>query len=599
MRIEQKEQLLSDAKGRVLQVQEVIDVDIIKNNSQLLRYNGSKDPVSQKLAFYFAARIDELNHLAPSPFFVRCDVVDEFGTQKQLYFAKHQLIEQQIFSWTAPAARLRFFDIGEVKYSVNDRSEWIGLLTRKDQFAITNSKIVFMTSEASDYARTMVYQEQLSKRKAGFILPEIVERMERAQDDVVRANHQGSFLIAGPAGSGKTTLAFHRIAFLLQSPDTAPIFSQDNVIVFVQDDNTQKYFCQLLPDLGLHHVTVTTFASWAFERLGLIDYHFIRRPNGIDSTIDDYESHKLDALRSMNNKPSSNKDIFQSLNAEYQSHFTVNDEKLFIDQQSKRELDRIDITILLTKLHQQNRCFTYQEEYFQQKKSFEITRKTRTTPLVYAFMVLDEIQNYLPEQVTLLRSCIDDKTKAMLYVGDLGQRVLLGTLDSWLDVGEDFSGDRKVVLDKVYRSTKPIMQYIKSLGFDVAVPDELREGSDVIEKVFINEADEKRFVTEAIDEAPNDAQIGILAFKDSDLVHYHQHFANNKNVHVLTVHQSQGVEFDRVFIVGIKSDLFQSTSQTSPERTHLQRDLIYVALTRAMDELTVVGSSMLRECLVP
>jgi hypothetical protein len=210
---------------------------------------------------------------------------------------------------------------------------------------------------------------------------------------------------------------------------------------------------------------------------------------------------------------------------------------------------------------------------------------------------MDGIQNYLPEQVTLLRSCIDPKTKAMLYVGDLGQRVLFGTLEKWADVGEDFANQRKVLLDKVYRSTKQIMTYIKNVGFDVALPDELREGSDVIERCFDNAESQLGFVREAIDNFEPGTQVGILAFVEADLAAYQSHFTSNRNVHLLTVHQSQGVEFDHVFLVGIDRALFDASADASSERAKIQKDLLYVALTRAMDGLTVVGKSWLKDCI--
>lgn len=124
---------------------------------------------------------------------------------------------------------------------------------------IADGEIRFMTSETAKEGRTLVYQEQLSKRKTDFMLPEIIARMERAQDDVIRTEAQGSFLISGPSGSGKTTLAFHRIVYLLQSPEHATRFSDENIIVFVQDENTRAYFSKLLPELGVHQVNVTTF----------------------------------------------------------------------------------------------------------------------------------------------------------------------------------------------------------------------------------------------------------------------------------------------------------------------------------------------------
>ena len=591
-----KEQLLSEAIDRIDHVQATIYEESAKTSERFDRYRKQKDPVAQKLAMHFADRIDELHHLLPSPFFVRCDVADQKGERRTLYFSKHQLIEESIFSWTSPAARLRFADIGQVEYAVNDGKVWKGSLDRKDQFLINDGKIIFMTSESRDYSRTLVHQEELMKRKAGFILPEIVERMERAQDDVVRAHYQGSFLIAGPAGSGKTTLAFHRIAYLLQSPDTALHFSQDNMIVFVQDDATKAYFSQLLPELGIHHVLVTTFSAWGFERLGLTNYSYIRRANGIDSGDDAYEMHKLLALRdALLHEGKYTKDVFLTLRTLYNKYFTDQDWVKFDDQVSLQGLDRIDLTFLLKLKLSHEREFSYQQEYFEQLKNFEVRRKSTTAPLRYAFIALDEIQNYLPEQVSLIRSCIDNKTGAMLYVGDLGQRVLIGTMNDWSEVGESFPMGRRVELDKVYRSTKQILEYIRDVGFHVLVPNELRPGTPVIERVMSSPEDEMNFVKTDIIAEKSEIQIGILGFSENELLPYRQAFANNKRVHVLTVHQAQGVEFERVYIIGLREGMFGTDQGNMPGRSRIQRDLVYVAVTRAMDTLIVVGSVRLRD----
>lgn len=166
---------------------------------------------------------------------------------KKIFFGKFQISEQNIYSWMSPIAVMRFEKIGAAAYILPGGRKRAGKIDRNDQFLIANGKIIFMASEARKWQRTLIYQEYLTNRKSGFILPEIIERLEKAQDEVIRASHQGSFLIAGPAGSGKTTLAFHRIAYLTQAPETAPFYPDYNIIVFVQDESTKKYFSALLP----------------------------------------------------------------------------------------------------------------------------------------------------------------------------------------------------------------------------------------------------------------------------------------------------------------------------------------------------------------
>lgn len=595
------------AKDHILLIQHEIESEIkhVQHSTEKLqRSSGGYDDITRdKILAHFAIREDQLNQLSPSPYFVRCDVSAGGGETKPFYFAKFPFMEQSIFSWMSPAARLRFSDIGETSYQLQDGTVRKGELKRKDQFMIVGGKIVFMTSESDTYGRTLVYQEKLSQKKAGFMLPEIVERMERAQDDVIRAPAQGSFLIAGPAGSGKTTLAFHRIAYLLQSPDTASKFSSKNVIVFVQDEGTKAYFSKLLPDLGIHDVFVTTFGEWAMERLAIVDVSFLRRPNGVDDVVDAYEHRKCIALRSEIVIEKKSKDIFKTLEHIYSSVFLDSDLARFKQQVADRELDRFDLTLLLRLNRDANGPFEKQEEYLIQKKNFVVTRKTRSVPLVYSLVVVDEAQNYLPEQVTLLKTCISTDTQAMLYVGDLGQQVLLGTMRNWSHAGEDFASGQKVQLEKVYRNTKAILSYISSLGFDVSVPEGLREGISVTDEVCASVEEELEMIRKTIDSKDAQTQIGILSPSADYLNVYREVFRERSNVHVLTIHESQGVEFDEVYLVGVPSNYLVETQSISEEfakeRLKIKRDLIYVALTRAMEHVSILGRKRLLDIFMP
>ena len=204
--------VLEEAKDHIAAIQNAIEQEsksVELSAEKLKRSSGGYDDATRdKILAHFAVREDQLHQLAPSPYFVRCDVLTENGEAKPYYFAKFPFMEQSIFSWMSPAARLRFSDIGQTSYQLQDGTVRTGELKRKDQFMIVSGKIVFMTSESDVYGRTLVYQEKLSQKKGGFMLPEIVERMERAQDDVIRALAQGSFLIAGPAGSGRPRSRF-------------------------------------------------------------------------------------------------------------------------------------------------------------------------------------------------------------------------------------------------------------------------------------------------------------------------------------------------------------------------------------------------------
>lgn len=593
--------LLKEARADVQNAREAAAQEMHTVERTIGRYQqpGQTDQfVRAKLLTHFHERLDQLHHLFPNPFFFRGDVISADGKKQTIHFAKFPLIEQGIFSWTSPAARLRFADLGPISYPLPDNPDWSGMLTRKDQFMIAGGEIRFMTSENPEEGRVLVYQEQLSRRKTDFMLPEIIARMERAQDDVIRADWKGSFLISGPAGSGKTTLAFHRIAFLLQSPETAQHFSDENIIVFVQDESTKQYFSRLLPELGIHTVTVTTFAAWAFERLEIRKGTFIRRQNGTNHVVDAYEYHKMLALQETPSLPIT-KDYFGSLQEVYKKFFSTDDIAQFEKQKLNNEFDRFDISLLLNNTLKRKGTFKKEEEYFLRKKEFEVIRKKRLVPLDYSFIVVDEVQNYLPEQISILRSCIKQDTQAMLYVGDLRQQVLFGTLKKWEDVGESFEQGRKIELDKVYRSTKNILKYIQSLGYTMEIPEGLREGTSVLEEIHTDASSEISRIQELAQGQDEKMQTGIIGFSEEYLEPFKQQLASIQNLHVLTVGQAQGVEFDRVFMVGINKNLFAPSSEQNEtyqkDLANIRKDLLYVALTRAMDELYVFGTCSLSE----
>ncbi len=589
-----KDAELSVAAANVGETRDAVRAEIgvtEKDVEKFTRRGSADETVRMRLLAHFSERLDQLHHLFPSPYFVRCDVRGEDGETKVYYFSKFPFTDRQVFSWMSPAARLRFADIGPTAFQLPDGTLWSGEVRRKDQFMIVGGRIVFMTTESDAYGRTLVHQEELSKRKAGFMLPEIVSKMERAQDDVIRARPDGSFLIAGPAGSGKTTLAFHRIAYLLQSPDTSERFSSRDVIVFVQDEGTRAYFSKLLPDLGIHDVHVTTFGEWAKERLGLTDVTVVRRANGVNEAVDAYESRKREALRAPGGVWRTRMDPFSALRSAYAPHFSDGDARRFDAQAGARELDRFDLTLLLRFARERDGAFQREEEYLVQKKNFEVQRKRRSVPLRYSLLVLDETQNYLPEQITLLRTCVSDATRATLYVGDLGQQVLIGTVRDWAAVGEDFSGGRKVELEKVYRNTAAILRYLQSIGFDAAIPEGLRDGDAVVDEACASVEEEVARVREIVEKKDAEEHVGVVSPSSEYLAAFRDAFAGRSDVHVLTVHEAQGVEFDAVCVVGVTEDFFRAEG----ERLKIKRDLIYVALTRAMERLYVFGRTRLAD----
>ena len=604
-----KEKILSQARTHLAKVCVSIENGLVETEKSLKiskekfsSLSFADQIVESGIIDYNQRRVGELAHLEGSPYFVRCDVL--FGAdekEESIYFAKFIFNQESIYSWVAPASVMRFEKPGDVVYKRPDGMIQKIKLLRKDQYMIVDGKIKFLSTESIDADRELVYEEYFSTQKSGFILPEIVAQMEKAQDQVIRAYHIGPFLISGPAGSGKTTLALHRVAYLMQSPDLSDIYTSKSVIVFVQDNGTREYFLHLLPELGIDDVLITTFSEWAFKILG-IDGNFTDRFGDSEYEKDLYEFQKLKALENLSRYVYSKVSTFGLLERIYSKFFNEQQKRLFQKQMRDGAYDRIDLTLLLKLFLKSNGKLSIIKDYRVQQNDGSVKNKREIRQLEYSLAVVDEFQNYLPDQLKLIKSCINAKSQSIVYVGDMAQQVKLGTIRQWEDISEQMAQERKVVLEKVYRNTKNILAFIKKLGYSIEIPDQLKEGILVGEYILETKNQEVAKIKEIIKK--NDfGSMGILG-KDSEyLPEFKDAFSENKKIHVMTMNEAQGVEFDIVVLVGINREMFVSYDGDmhiglAEEKERINKDLLYVALTRAISQLHVMGKEKLENIIL-
>ena len=592
----EKTRLLARAQSHVIQIRDRIGQKVkeITESAQQIRQKLSKlSPQDQlvhaRVLQNQGKRELELGALYPSPYFIKCEIVFEGETDPRIfYFSKFSFSEEHVYSWTSPAAVIRFENPGNVSYVVPEFGSKGGTLLSKDQYMITNGKIRYMATESLGSPRQLVYQEYFSDRKEGFLLREIVEQMEKAQDKVIRAPVQGSFLITGPAGSGKTTLALHRVAYLLQSPDTAARFMDTESIVFVQDASTKMYFGKLLPQLGVANVRIVTFEEWAREQLSLQGVRFAFRYGETELERDQYEFAKNRVLKEAP-IPSYYSDIFLLLETLYTEYLSFHVLPLFSRQRKDRILDRFDLTILLRSFAGTRKGFNTYETEYTQLRGGKVKRTKVSVPLVYSLMILDEVQNFLPEQVALLKMCIDSQNHSIMYVGDLAQQTRLCTIRDWKEVGERLAEDQVAVLQKNYRSTQQILEYIRRQGYTVEIPQGLKQGPEV-EEIGVVGSDEVVNLINKVLGKDGTLTIGVLAITHEQINGIKKEYIDKHNVHVLTVHEAQGVEFDVVFLLSGRGNYVEPLAEPAfeAERSRVARDLTYVALTRAVRELYII-----------
>jgi DNA helicase-2/ATP-dependent DNA helicase PcrA len=219
-----------------------------------------------------------------------------------------------------------------------------------------------------------------------------------------------------------------------------------------------------------------------------------------------------------------------------------------------------------------------------------LTKKVlRKVPLEYSLVLVDEFQNYLPEQLRLLRSTAG-KTKSVLYIGDVAQQTQLGAMREWAQIGETVAPERVIRLEKVYRNTRQILEYIRAKGYDVDIPAGVAEGPAVAERGARDVVEAIAYIV-GLTRAPG-TTMGIIAADPAEIETYRDYFAGDESVRCMAMREAQGVEFEMVVLVGLDEMALEVDADDpalAGAQRRVNRDLLYVALTRAMRELHVVG----------
>jgi DNA helicase IV len=600
----QKDSLLHEAKSHLVQTTNTISAAVERLNQELsgtdVAYRdiaaadsetAFEDEMRARAAGANTAVLrDQMAHLAQSPYFARVDLDFADEPLRPYYIGKYSASELGIYSWTSAVAALRFEAPGSVGYQPPVGTWRTGRLERRDQYMIARGHMNFMTTEGVGYDRELVYQEHFSGRKTGFVLPEVVAQMEKAQDQVVRAAHKGPFVISGPAGSGKTTLALHRVAYLRQAPETTELYPAESILVLVQDNDTEAYFSHLLPELGIHDVHITTFGHWAIRQLELGRYFYHARAGHTELERDRYEWAKLQALQA----PLAAVTVGELrrpdavLKAHYKDYLDDGQMGLLTSELEEGAVDRFDLTLLLRWREQAEGRLMKDYEHVTHMKAGRTRSVMRRVPVEYSLILVDEFQNYMPEQLRLLKG-VTNKFESMLYIGDMAQQTAFGTLQDWSDIGETIEPERAIRLQKVYRNTRQILQYIQVQGYDVDIPDGVANGPAVVEHAAGDVAEALQYIV-GLTRAPG-AQLGIIAKDPATIETYADYFADDDSVRCMTMREAQGVEFEVVVLVGLDEvdrSLDAEDEVLAAEQQRINRDLLYVALTRAMAELHVL-----------
>lgn len=196
-----------------------------------------------------------------SPYFGSIIFEEENELPKIIYLGITHLEDKNknylIYDWRAPISSLFYdYEVGECSYKAPEKIIK-GNLKRKRQYKIEDGKIKHIFDNSINIDDSLL-QEVLSN-DGSEKMKNIVNTIQQEQNKIIRNVEDKSLIVQGIAGSGKTSVALHRIAFLLYKIEN---LSSKNVLIFSPNNVFSEYISNVLPELGEDNPSETTYANF-------------------------------------------------------------------------------------------------------------------------------------------------------------------------------------------------------------------------------------------------------------------------------------------------------------------------------------------------
>ncbi|MBO4291519.1 MAG: AAA family ATPase, partial [Lachnospiraceae bacterium] len=202
------------------------------------------------------------------PYFGRIDFYDPQVKKEEAYYIGRSVIARnpahpEVIDWRAPVASV-YYDcsLGKAAYSVKGEGKFEIDLKRKRTYEIEDDRLKdFYDSDV--VANDELLTKYLAKNKRA-VLSEIIATIQQEQNEVIRKKPQHNLIIQGAAGSGKTTVAMHRISYILYNYDLE--FKPEDFYIIGSNQVLLNYITGVLPELNVYGVQQMTMEQ-LFVRL--------------------------------------------------------------------------------------------------------------------------------------------------------------------------------------------------------------------------------------------------------------------------------------------------------------------------------------------
>ncbi|PBH02990.1 helicase [Clostridioides difficile] len=598
---------------------------------------------------------DKINKIKDSPYFARIDFrLKDMDDESKYYigrFAFDYEDELIILDWRSPIASMFYdYEIGKAGYDAP--IGWVdGEITRKRQFKIKNGKLEYAL-ESSINIQDDILQKELS-HTSDEKMKSIISTIQKEQNQIIRNDKADTLIIQGVAGSGKTSIALHRIAFLLYRFKDK--ISANNVIILSPNKVFGDYISNVLPELGEEPLCELSFENIAEVQLDrVINFESEKDPLEINdakwservrfkSTLD-FVKLIDDYIKQMPNKIFIPKDYtFGSFTAKsdwIQSRFEAYNrypvkkrlEKVAEDIHYKFESDNImeeDLPKVKSILKSLNGMLTIKntltlyKDFFKQMNISNMfvmaEKKTLEWSDVYPFIyihaayegiqedkiirhiVIDEMQDYTPIQYAVINLLFKCK-KTIL--GDFEQLVNPNHTHTLDDMKQLYNDGELVMLNKSYRSTFEIINFAKKIQDISSLEPIERHGEEPALLKCNNEQDEINKIKIEIEEfkKSDNATLGIILKTDNDAKAVYDALREEYSVHLISSESSsftKGVSITSIKMSkGLEFDeVIVPSVNNKTYYSDYDRSLLYIACTRAMHKLKLTYTGELTQLI--
>ena len=273
-----------DARAEYFRLQETCDT-IGREIAEVEALTGAKAGISMDVQMkedpdqqeevtmqLFRTQLDRLRQLAMAreqAYFARLDFIPAGSAQETYYLGRWGVLDPAtltpvVIDWRSPVANLYYSgQIGPMDYTAPD-GRIQGELTLKRMLTVRQRTLhsLFDTGIVSQEAYLQEVLGSISTDR----LKDIVTTIQAEQNIVIRHGLNRNLLVQGAAGSGKTTIALHRIAYLLYTYQKT--LKPENMMILAPNPLFLSYISQVLPDLGVERVIQTTFEQWCRDGMG-------------------------------------------------------------------------------------------------------------------------------------------------------------------------------------------------------------------------------------------------------------------------------------------------------------------------------------------